>query len=498
MFWDLWNFGRKGIVVGESLWRPPSLDPCLRKHDCSCKAAPLWQNYIMTATTDTDTPLPTPATSKASIRLRLRLPILWLIFLLLGAVLLPDKVWNTLLVGFGGLFIVAYFWVWQLSRGLHAGRRLRFGWVAVGDRLGEEFMITNNADVPALWVEIVDESNVPGYRAAVVRSVSARNVDRWRESAVCLRRGQFQLGPWAIRSSDPFGIFTITRRYPQSQEIIIHPPVHGQLPIPLPLGDSSGQVRARQRSWQATVNAAAVRDYYPQDPLRWIHWPTSARRGKLFVRQFDLDAAGDIWILVDLHTGVQLGREAQSTEEHAVLLAASLAARALRHNRAVGLAAYSLKPYILPPARGQGQQWKILRALALVNTDGQTALADAMHDLSRVAQKGAAAIVITADGSADWLPELVTLAKKGVQSHITLLDRSSFGGQGNSSAVQNAVRQLGFTASIIRRGEVGQPLEEQERRGFWEFKVTGMGKVIAVASPESASLRKKDGSGQRP
>jgi uncharacterized protein (DUF58 family) len=449
----------------------------------------------MAATADPEAPFLTPAASKATIRLRLRLPFLWLLFLLLGAILLPDKVWNTLLVGFGGLFIVAYFWVWQLSRGLHASRRLRFGWVAVGDRLGEEFMIINNAEVPALWVEIVDESNVPGYRAAVVRSVGTRNVDRWRESAICLRRGQFQLGPWAIRSSDPFGIFTITRRYPQSQEIIIHPPIHGRLPVPLPLGESSGRVRARQRSWQATVNAASVRDYNPQDPLRWIHWPTSARRGQLFVRQFDLDAAGDIWILIDLHAEVQLGREAQCTEEHIVLLAASLSARAIRQNRAVGLAAYGLNPYILPPGRGQGQQWKILRALALVNADGQTTLGAAMHDLSRVAQKGAAAIIITSDGTTDWLPELVTLAKQGIQGHVILLDRPSFDGQGNTGRVRDAVRQLGFTASIIRRGEVGQPVEEQERRGFWEFKVTGMGKVIAVASPESKTGREKLSSG---
>ena len=207
-----------------------------------------------------------------------------------------------------------------------------------GRPLGEEFTVINNAEVPALWVEIIDESNVPGYRAAVVRSVSPRNEIRWRESAVCLRRGQFHLGPWSIRTSDPFGIFTMTRRYPKSQEIIIHPPIHGQLPIPLPLGESSGRVRARQRSWQATVNAASVRDYQPHDPLRWIHWPTSARRGELFVRQFDLDAAGDIWILLDLKEDVQLGHEALSTEEHAVLLAASLAARAIRQNRAVGLA----------------------------------------------------------------------------------------------------------------------------------------------------------------
>jgi uncharacterized protein (DUF58 family) len=427
-----------------------------------------------------------PAPSTVSIQLRLRLPLIWLTFLLIGALLLPDRVWNTLLIGFGGLFLVAFFWVWQLSRGLHAERRLRFGWVAVGDRLSEAFTIVNNSELPAIWVEIVDESNVPGYQPAVVRSVSPRQLDRWRESAVCLRRGQFMLGPWSIRTSDPFGIFTMTRRFPLSQEIIIHPPIHGRLPIPLPLGESSGRVRARQRSWQATVNAASIREYRPQDPLNRIHWPSSARRGQLHVRQFDLDAAGDIWILMDMREAVQLGQDAEGTEEHAVLLAASLAARTIHENRAVGLATYGSQPEILPPARGQGQQWKILQALALVQADGKTDLDTAMQDLSRIAQKGAAAIIITADGSSDWLPQLVTLAQAGIQSHVTLLDRPSFGGEGNSESVRDLIRQLAFTATIIRQGDIGQPVVEEERRGFWEFKVTGLGKAIATQRPQEA------------
>ncbi len=453
----------------------------------------------MATTADTSASTAVKPSSTVTIQLRLRLPLIWLAVLLLGAFLLPDRIWNTLLVGFGGLFIVAYIWVWLLSRGLHASRRLRFGWVAVGDRLGEEFIISNHAEVPALWVEIIDYSDVPGYRPAVVRSIDPRSDDRWRVSAVCLRRGLFHLGPWAIRSSDPFGIFNVTRHYNDAHEIIIHPPIHGKLPIPLPLGESSGRVRARQRSWQATVNAASLRDYQPRDPMNRIHWPSSARRGKLTTRQFDLDAAGDIWILVDMQAAVQLGEDGgrrttddgasgglgdSGTEEHAVLLAASLAARANRHNRAVGLGVYGRDPQILPPARGEGQQWRILRALALINADGETSLEMALRDLSRIATKGAAAIIITPNSSAGWLPELTTLAKSGIQSNVILLDRPSFGGQGRSKPQIDAIRQLGFTAHVIQRGDVGQPLQDQERRGFWEFKVTSMGKVIAVSRPE--------------
>ncbi len=428
------------------------------------------------------------AHSTVKIEMRFRLPLVLLAILLLGAFLLPDRVWNTLLIGFGGLYLVAFLWVYLLSKGLHANRRLRFGWVAVGDRLGEEFVINNHGELPASWVEVIDHSNVPGYKAAVVRSIGIRSSDRWRQSAVCLRRGLFHLGPWAIRSGDPTGIFTVTRTYPQSREIIIHPPIHGKLPIPLPLGESSGRVRTRRRSWQATVNAVSVRDYEINDPVNRIHWPSSARRGKLMTRQFDLDAAGDIWILIDMQADIQLGLEANSTEEHAVLLAASLAARAGRQNRTVGLAVYGSRPQIIPPARGEGQQWKILRALALVQADGQIALQAALRDLSRIATKGAAAIIITPNGSMDWLPDLATLARSGVQSNVALLDRPSFGGQGNTQTLRDAVRQMGYSAHIIRQGEVGQPLHEREGRGFWEFKVTGTGKAIAVSKPELADL----------
>lgn len=420
---------------------------------------------------------------QSKIVLRQKLLLLMLALLLIVTLVLPSRVWTTLLIGLGGLILIAYVWARQLAKGLRGSRRLRFGWVSVGDRLSEQFVIVNDGLLPALWVEVIDDSDLPGYQAAVVRSVGAGAVQRWRGSAVCTRRGQFQIGPWALRSADPFGIFEVTVSYLETEQIIIHPPIYSRAPIPLPAGHSSGRARARTPAWQATINAAGVRAYRPADPWRWIHWPTTARQNELFVLQFDLDAAGDIWLVLDLQQTAQLGQGPDGTEEFTVLLAAALSAQALNHNRAVGLATYGRQPKLVAPNRGQGQQWKLLQALAVMTADGQNDLSRALQDIGQIAGRGSAAIIITSSGRADWLPALLHLSQRSVRPHVILLDRASFGGGGSSEGLRVALRDQGFEATLVKRGELGELLEEPERRGYWKFKVTGTGRVITVRSP---------------
>jgi len=420
---------------------------------------------------------------QVSLHLRLHLPLLWLVLCLVMAFLLPGQVWLTLIVGLGGLFAAATIWSRSLAKHLRGQRDLRYGWVSVGDRLSEQFTLHNGSPLPALWVELLDQSNVPGYQAGIVRSVAATATDTWKQSAICTRRGQYHLGPWTLQTSDPFGLFLVQIHYPQQTEIIINPPVHTNLPVQLPAGESSGRERSRQRAWQATVNAATVREYQPHDPLRWMHWKATARRGELMVRQFDLDVTGDIWLLPDMDAAAQLGEELTGTEEHLIILAASLAGQALRLNRKVGVATYGTRPQLIPPAAGQGQQWRLLRTLATAQADGGIPLALALHDLIRVIRRGAALLILTPTAQTEWLSALLPLAQKGVQTQVILLDRPSFAGTERSEGLREAVRQLGFPCDLLHRGELGDAAAREAQQGFWEFKVTGTGKVITVRSP---------------
>jgi uncharacterized protein (DUF58 family) len=426
---------------------------------------------------------PAPGTQ---IRLRLRLPFLLVAVLLVPAVLIPDRIWTTLLVGLSGLITIGYIWTRLLAAGLKATRQLQYGWISVGDQLQEAFAITNTSSAPALWVEVTDDSTVPGYNAAVVQSVDGRTTVRWRQTAVCTRRGQYRLGPWSLRAGDPFGLFELTHHMAATEEIIIHPPIISRLPVPLPPGHSEGRARTTTRAWQATINAATVRDYQLPDPFNWIHWKTSARRDALYVRQFDRDAAGDIWLVIDGDAAVQLGHGIEGTEEQAVLLAAALAARAILETRPAGLAAYGVRPHVVAPGLGQSQRWAVLRALALLQADGDTPLDRALRDVADVARPGSAAVIITPSANPDWLGALVMLAQRGIECDVLLLDRPSFGSAEPaevSIGLQRAIVAAGFPCRLLSRDAIAQPLPEGERHGYWEFKVTGTGKAIAVRRP---------------
>ena len=143
----------------------------------------------------------------ARLSVRSRVPFLWLAGLAAATLFLSDRLWTTLLAGTAALIAIAFIWTWALARGLAAERRLLYGWVSVGDRMEEEFALSNRSGLPALWVEIRDQSSLPGYRIDAARSVGTSDHVRWRHASICVRRGQYRLGPWEIVSGDPFGLF---------------------------------------------------------------------------------------------------------------------------------------------------------------------------------------------------------------------------------------------------------------------------------------------------
>jgi uncharacterized protein (DUF58 family) len=270
---------------------------------------------------------------------------------------------------------------------------------------------------------------------------------------------------------------------------MVMPPIVPLPEIEIAAGGRAGEGRRLKGDiFEETVSVSGVREYNPADALGQIHWPTSARKGKLYTRQFDSSPASDWWIFLDLEHLVQVGMGWDSTEEHGVILAASLTDRALRQGKAVGLVAAGKELIWLPPQGDPGQRLNILRALTLVEP-GTLSLSQLLKRVSSSFTQGTSLILITPNINGQWIENMLPLKQKGVTPTVLCFDPVSFGGKESPAGLQAQLTKFGIRTHIISRELFDQPEARPGQQGAWEWKILGTGRAIAVQRPEDTDWK---------
>jgi uncharacterized protein (DUF58 family) len=388
-------------------------------------------------------------------------------------------------------------WIWARINlmALDVRREARQHQVQMGDTFEEVFTVRNRSWWPKLWLEMRDHSTLPGHQAAAVVGLRSGKAKRWRVRTVCRRRGSYALGPLTVASGDPFGLFRSWRTVPDMAELLVFPALVDLTVFGVPPSDLPGGAQVQRRSHAMTPNASGLRDYVPGDPYNRIHWPATARRQTLTVKEFELDPTVDVWVVLDLDRQVHLTvpraladpnsapplrrasvldaprrggpgipvihpedegppvRLEPATEEYAVTAAASVAAYFLRQDRAVGLIASGSHPLVLTPDRGGRQLLKILRELAVVRADDHAPLAELLAAESAHFSRSDTIIIVTPSASDTWVGPLAHLKHRGIQTAAVLIEPSSFGGTTNSMVVIGALAALDVRSYLVKRDD---------------------------------------------
>lgn len=394
----------------------------------------------------------------------------------------PSRVWVILMIVIGGTWLFCFWWIRGLQRSLHFEREMRFGWAHVGDRLEERFTLRNEFSLPATWVTVIDHSTLPDHRASIATGVDGSSTSQWKISTQCTRRGVYTLGGTTLETGDPFGMFSLTFEDPTSSTLAVMPPVIALPKFQILSSAWSGEGRRNPRSFEETINASHTREMTPGDPMRLIHWKSSARHDKLLVHQFEGNPAGEWWIVLDLDREIQRGKGSDSTEEHAVILAASIATRGLEEDHPVGLAVNAQEFTWLRPSRNEYQQQALLKALAVADPS-EMKLKDYLTRIGGSISSRSSVLIVTPNANAEWTESLLPLLRRGIIPTIFFLDPNTYGGSANLAALTHALALMNVQCHVIPCELFGNRRTPVGEEGKWEWRVSGTGKAVAIKAP---------------
>ncbi|MFB6171770.1 MAG: DUF58 domain-containing protein [Haloarculaceae archaeon] len=137
------------------------------------------------------------------------------------------------------------------------------------------------------------------------------------------RRGEHTLGPASVRATDSLGLFERTFGHPLETTVLVYPEVESLARAVGVEGEADGVERGA---------FDRIREYRPGDPLRDIHWTTSAKRpDELVVAEYTDDGSRAITVAAETSVASDAAVDAMATA------AASLATRLLESGVAVGV-----------------------------------------------------------------------------------------------------------------------------------------------------------------
>ena len=374
------------------------------------------------------------------------------------------------------LLIGGLLWTVFSIRGIRIGREARILRASMGEVFEERFEVVNTTWPGVLWLEVVNRSPLPTLSGSTSGSrlltrISAHQRRFYTTRTLLTRRGAFPLGPTDARTGDPLGLFSAQKTIQARETLVVLPMTVPIATFPPPPGILAGGKNIHQKTMDVTPHAAGVREYVPGDPMKRIHWPTTAHRGRFMVKEFEQDPQSDIWFFLDalrdvhvLSTSMEMSEEDENwwlrrikvalpkdTFEYAVRATASLARYFLNDKRSVGLACAAGKLTVLSAERGERQVGKLLETLAYLQPQGTLSLLGLVTMQAKQLSLGSGVILVTPSVKPELLLAVEDLQRRNLRPLVILIRADSFGGTEESETMLTGlmkrdipVCQIGF------------------------------------------------------
>lgn len=313
-----------------------------------------------------------------------------------------------------------------------AARREMYPSAFEGDEVPVEILL--EGERPARMIEVVDAfgpSIAVEQRMLEPGPLEPGLQRRLRYTAYCSRHwGLHPVGPIRIVSSDPAGLFHAERTLPGTEEFAVFPQVYevaglselGARSTLVPHESSAG------RPGQSLV-PMGVREYRAGDDLRRVHWPATARRGALMVKEVEVDLAPYFTVVIDLDRRHRAGMGRKSTLEYVLRTSASAIWTSVRSGGFVQVAGMGARPLHVPPGRGENHLTFALYELIRTGLDGTVPLHEVLLQNLPFVPPGSTVVIVSGTVFLDLAAigdAVEALRGRGVRTAAFLVNNFSF------------------------------------------------------------------------
>ena len=301
--------------------------------------------------------------------------------------------------------------------------------------------IENRKFLPLPWlriaIQVSNEITIEGKNLKTVAGEMYQTVTlsgsigwyekkNWKVPISSKYRGNFQIGPTLIYSSDLFGLFGQKQRFDSLTRLIVYPKIISLSNLSLPADRPLGDLKGRNQLFEDPLRITGLRKYEPGDPLRRIDWKATARTGEMQSKVYDPSASQHLYIFMNIDT-LNHSWEGFLPEEleRTISVTASLAVWANAQRYAVGLLANgslfgSDRPLRIPPSRSINQLPKILESLAAIQPLTMGTLASSVNREVQHLPIGSTVALVAAFIPEELSSQLKYLRNLGYQVNVVL------------------------------------------------------------------------------
>jgi uncharacterized protein (DUF58 family) len=352
--------------------------------------------------------------------------------------------------------LAALVWTRLLARPLRLHRSVDRERPVEGDDVVVRVELEADGGVLPGSVILHDPAGGLGERDVTVPRDGRRLRTAYRVSRV--PRGRYRFTDAEVAIEDPFGLARRDQPLPDTGTLLVYPRLTRLAALFSERGlrsHGAGRVLLRR---PAGFELHSVREYQSGESLRRVHWPSTAHRQQLMVKELEDTPRDEVVVVLDAQGGFDAGERPDSSFDAQVRAAGSILWTHAQRARNARLVVTSGTAPAVVSVRSYERDWpRAMEALASAEQTGRRPLEAFIADETGVAARASDLTVVTPALRATLVEALIARAVGRQHVSVVYVDLPSFEGRRRravgAAGATLRLESAGIPVAVVRRGD---------------------------------------------